>query len=83
MLAVGIPSSALPRPKPLTTGPERRIGKGGWGPVGGPTAVRGRGAEGRILGGLGWVDGGFEGGSVGRDGLGVWGWSFGGGCIGG
>lgn len=49
MLAVGMPSSALPRPKPLTMGPERRIGKGGSGPVGGPTAVRGRGFVGRIL----------------------------------
>lgn len=47
MFAVGIPSSALPRPKPLTMGPERRIGKGGVGPVEGPV-VRGRGAEGRI-----------------------------------
>ena len=39
-------------------GPERRIGKGGVGPVGGPV-TRGRGAEGRIgalgLGG-GWVE---------------------------
>ena len=47
MFAVGMPSSALPRPKPFTIGPERRIGKGGSGPVEGP-ATRGRGLEGRI-----------------------------------
>ncbi len=54
MFAVGIPRSLLPRPKPFTTGPERGMGKGGVGPVGGP-AVRGRGWEGRIcVGGVGW-----------------------------
>jgi len=57
MFAVGIPRSLLPRPKPFTTGPERGMGKGGVGPVGGP-AVRGRGWEGRIcVGGVGWGGG--------------------------
>lgn len=52
MLAVGIPSSELPRPKPFTMGPERRRGKGGEG-ISGP-AIRGRGTSGRIgLGGRG------------------------------
>lgn len=60
MFAVGIPSSALPRPNPLTMGPERRIGKGGVGPVEGPV-VRGRGAEGRI-GFVGFGEGGGGGG---------------------
>ena len=52
-------TSLLPRPKPSTTGPERRIGKGGEGPVVGP-AVDGRtpgggcGILGRELGKL-WV----------------------------
>ena len=46
MLAVGIPSSELPRPKPFTMGPERRRGNGGEG-VEGP-AMRGRGVSGRI-----------------------------------
>lgn len=41
MFAVGIPSSLLPRPKPAMTGPDIRSGKGGTGPVGGPTR-RGR-----------------------------------------
>ena len=42
-------TSALPRPKPLTTLPLSRRGKGGVGPVEGP-AVGGRGALGRIGG---------------------------------
>ena len=46
MLAVGIPSSELPRPKPFTMGPDRRRGKGGEG-VSGP-AMRERGVSGRI-----------------------------------
>ncbi len=36
---VGIPTSLLPRPKPFMMGPERRMGKGGMGPSGDPTAV--------------------------------------------
>lgn len=47
-------TSALPRPKPLTMGPERRMGKGGEGPVEGPMT------EGReVLGGIEMRLGGF------------------------
>ena len=53
ILAVGIPRSRDPRPKPLTMGPERGIGKGGVGPVEGP-AVRERvEGSGRMVVGLG------------------------------
>ena len=60
MLAVGIPSSAEPRPNPFTMGPLRRIGKGGGGPVGGPASgerdVGGWGCG--LWGGIGveWVE---------------------------
>ena len=50
MLAVGMPSSLLPRPKPLTIGPESWIGKGlqvesggdlgAWGSKGGSSCER-------------------------------------------
>ncbi|KAG5289358.1 hypothetical protein I7I48_08670 [Histoplasma ohiense] len=48
MLAVGIPSSLLPLPKPLMTGPESLMGYGGAGPESGP-ATGSRGPPGRIL----------------------------------
>jgi hypothetical protein len=41
-------TSLLPRPKPLMTGPERRMGYGGSGPASGP-ATGSRGPSGRIL----------------------------------
>lgn len=41
MLAVGMPSSLLPRPKPDITFPDSLMGYGGTGPLGGST-VRGR-----------------------------------------
>jgi hypothetical protein len=43
----GAQTSLLPLPKPFTTRPFNRSGKGGSGPPSGP-AVRGRGASGRI-----------------------------------
>ena len=61
MLAVGIPSSRLPRPKPLTMGPERGMGKGAVGPVEGPA----RGERGREVGI--WGSGGGGGGVRGMD----------------
>ena len=45
-LEKGEPTSLLPLPKPLTTGPDNRIGKGGEGPVDGPaTGERARGGR--------------------------------------
>ena len=56
--AVGIPSSLLPLPKPLITGPSMRNGNGGSGPEVGPIEEIGRGAPLLSLaadGVVGWV----------------------------
>ena len=76
MFAVGIPSSAEPRPKPFTIGPETGMGYGGWG-MGGPTGERERavvldgGGEdevGIVRERVGWWGGGVEGGRGEREG---------------